>query len=142
MVVEVMSRQLAVEYSKRDYQETCAMVSIRTPGVEMEYPEVRNSVKYLLPLSFADVADPDSAAHGITEEDAQKIAQFVREHWGKVDSFIVHCDAGVSRSAGVAAGILKVMTGRDDRIFDSLRYRPNMLCYRKVYAALMSKQPS
>ena len=45
---------------------------------------------------------------------------------------IIHCWAGVSRSAAVAAAILKVYTGNDDQIFKSGTYAPNMYVYHKI----------
>ena len=140
MDFQVMSRFDAYRYSLRDTGETCAMVSIRYPGSAERYPEVRNNIKYMLAVTFADVADPAPVLCGITDRDAAAIASFVNQYWGKVDLFVVHCDAGVSRSAGVAAAILKAKTGRDNAIFDNYAYRPNMLCYRRVLNALMEQQ--
>lgn len=36
-----------------------------------------------------------------------------------------------------SAAIQKYITGDDSKIFDSFRYRPNILCYRRVLEALM-----
>ena len=52
---------------------------------------------------------------------------------------IVHCDAGISRSSGVAAAILKAKTGDDSQIFNSPKYRPNMRCYRIILDELMQE---
>ena len=69
------------------------------------------------------------------KEDAEKIKQFVEAH--KEDSIIVHCDAGVSRSAGIAAALMKFYNGDDTPIFDNPRYCPNMLCYRTMLNTMM-----
>ena len=74
--------------------------------------------------------------NGITKEQAKQIATFVKKHYGNVEQIIVHCEAGISRSAGVAAAILKYFTNDDSQIFDSYKYRPNTLCYRNVLEAL------
>lgn len=50
---------------------------------------------------------------------------------------IVHCDAGISRSSGIAAAILKAYTNDDIIIFDNPKYRPNMLCYRTTLNELI-----
>ena len=52
---------------------------------------------------------------------------------------IVHCDAGISRSSGVAAAILKAKTGDDSQIFNNPKYRPNMRCYRIVLDEFMQE---
>lgn len=43
---------------------------------------------------------------------------------------IVNCEAGISRSAGVAAALSKVLTRDDEEFFR--RYVPNRLVYRKI----------
>lgn len=40
----------------------------------------------------------------ITPEQAKRLVRFIRKHWGK--NFVIHCDAGVSRSQQVASFIL------------------------------------
>jgi hypothetical protein len=42
----------------------------------------------------------------------------------------VQCDAGISRSAGIAGAISKYYLNKDQWVFN--RYRPNMHCYTKV----------
>ena len=76
----------------------------------------------------------------ISKETAEEIANFAKEWWNKVDQIVVHCDGGVSRSAGVAAAILKYFTGDDSEIFDNPNYYPNMLVYRMVLNALMEEE--
>lgn len=68
----------------------------------------------------------------MTDEDAVKIKDFVLKWKDKVDTIWVHCDAGISRSAGVAAGILEALGEDNSYIFDSKMYFPNLLCYRKT----------
>lgn len=51
---------------------------------------------------------------------------------------LVHCEAGISRSAGVAAAaaISKYLDQDDLTIFNSHSYYPNFLCYYYVLEAL------
>lgn len=134
MEVCVMNRTDAIRYSYRPHEEQSVVISISTPfdrHGEKIYPSLYNKIVAVLPLLFDDV---DGGKDCMTAEDAQKIATFVKRHEGK--KIIVHCDAGVSRSAGIAAAILKHYTGDDRKIFDSPRYCPNMLCYRLTLNAL------
>lgn len=130
-----MTRGGAVSYSYGPHLEPSAVISISTPYEvyrDKIYPSIYNKIAAVLPLVFDDV---DGGKDCMTEEDAQKIATFVKRHEDK--KIIVHCDAGVSRSAGIVAAIMKYYTGDDSRIFDSPRYCPNMLCYRLTLNALM-----
>ena len=68
------------------------------------------------------------------DEDAAQVAELLRSY--PDTDVIVHCDAGISRSAGVAAAILKHTTGDDSSIFENGLYDPNLWCYRKTLEAL------
>lgn len=73
--------------------------------------------------------------HAITNEDANRIARTVKKYQHRVNQIYVHCDAGISRSAGVAAAISKYLNNDDFKWFVS-PYCPNMTCYTKVLFAL------
>ena len=69
------------------------------------------SLLSVLKLHFSDYsfeADGSIPDHAMTEEDADKIARFV-EHWLPArPEILVHCAAGISRSAGIAAAFFPV----------------------------------
>lgn len=132
--VKVMNREDAVRYSYRPQNEDSVVISIG--DVESVYrdsifPSIYNRIFSVLPLKFDDV---DGGKNCITKEDAQMIKSFVGRHKDKL--IIVHCDGGISRSAGIAAALLKFYNGDDSEIFDNGRYRPNMLCYRTMLNVL------
>lgn len=89
----------------------------------------------ILNLQFEDWDDPKDKTT-ISEEDAAKIAAFVNKFNDKEQPFVlyVNCEAGVSRSAGVAAAIAKFLFNDDEQFFRTKL--PNMLCYRRVLNAL------
>jgi len=70
-----------------------------------------------------------------TDEQAREIVLFVKQYMDNIKALIVHCDAGISRSSGVAAAILKATTGSDEQIFNDPKFIPNMFVYRKVLNA-------
>jgi hypothetical protein len=51
----------------------------------------------------------------------------VNKVWDKIDLLMVHCLAGISRSAAVAAAIAKVKYNDDSLYFT--RYKPNISVY-------------
>jgi predicted protein tyrosine phosphatase len=73
---------------------------------------------------------------GMTEEQAAEIADFALKVKRKVKRFIVHCEYGQSRSAGVAAALSQYFEGHDNCIFLNRRYHPNRMCFRLVLEAL------
>ena len=66
---------------------------------------------------------------------------FIKKNFNKVDKFIVTCDAGYSRSAGIGAAISKYFYNNDMEYFNSNgKYCPNMLCYKKLLNELVGEE--
>ena len=132
MTIHVMSRENAIKYSCQQNSEISAVISISDYDKDAPILENNpdNGIISRCKLKFNDVDRGE--AHAITDADAHKIMIFVAEIKENVDRLIVHCKAGVSRSAGVAAAIMKAIYNDDREIFNSRRYRPNMTCYRMV----------
>ena len=129
MTFQVMNRAEAIRYSHKPHSEKTVVISIATDGEEYHshvIASASNGVVGILVLWFDDV-DGDG---GMTKDDAVRIHRFVERH--KDVNFIVQCDAGVSRSAGVAGALMKHYNGDDGEIFNDPKYRPNMRCYRMV----------
>lgn len=139
MKIIVKSRLQAFRDSYDNCNVKTAIISINTPGCpENTFCASENLVR-VLPLFFHDIGVRDRTGVPMGEGDAVKIAEFVE--WCKdneVEELWVHCDAGISRSSGVAAAILQYLTGDDSAIFDSPRYYPNMVCYRLTLNALLN----
>ena len=132
--VIVVDRETAVALTNCDLSLDRVIISI-SPSWSDEPPfnENNHAIREILYLFFDD---EETGQNAITEHDAKGIAEFVNKWWNSIDQIVVHCDAGVSRSAGVAAAILKHFTDDDTQIFNDVRYCPNMACYRKVLNAL------
>lgn len=135
MNVIVMDRVDAIRYSYRPQEQKSAVISISSPAFsyrEHIYPSPYNGIVSVLRLCFDDV---DGGKDCITESDAEAVKRFVNAHKDKL--IIVHCDAGISRSAGIAAALMKFYNGDDTPIFDNPKYCPNMLCYRTMLNKLL-----
>jgi predicted protein tyrosine phosphatase len=131
-LVSVMSRN-ELENLKINSKESIALISISKLNHDVNVP---NGIKNFIRLYFDDVEKAYEKYLPIQENDAKKISRFAKDNWGKVDYLIVQCEAGISRSSGVAGAILKYFTGSDWTIFENKRYCPNMLCYNLVLNAL------
>ena len=134
MRIVVMNRRDAVRYSYGLHEDKSVVVSIGDIGSEYSesvYPSRYNGICAVLPLRFDDV---DGGINCMVSEEAVMIKSFVERHKDKL--IIVHCDAGVSRSAGIAAALMKYYNGDDSEIFDDTRYCPNMFCYRTMLNVL------
>lgn len=121
------------------------VVSINCPGDEPAKFQANEQTLGRVNLFFWDL---DGIPHGqdtvcenyfmCEPEDAQKIVELLDAH-PEAQRVIVHCTAGKSRSAAVAAALMKSIEGDDSPIFNNPRYRPNMRVYRMVLEAWHDK---
>jgi predicted protein tyrosine phosphatase len=121
----VLSRVQATRYRG---EVPYVVVSIRSPG----HPIARLKPDPLrvarINLAFYDTtpeweelsSDPVAA---MTAEDAQRLARFLVRYWERC-AVIVHCKFGVSRSAGVVAGLLDACSV-DASSYENPPYEPN-----------------
>lgn len=122
--IRIMSRNEAKGYSYKKNIPESAIISIYSDGdMPCRFYNNRN-IKAIKNWCFDDLDDN----RGITQMQAREIAKFVIQYQD-IDTLIVHCDAGISRSAGIAAAISKWYFGSDDWVFDNNMYHPNMRCY-------------
>ena len=61
------------------------------------------------------------------------VLDFYEQHRAKCEAVIVNCEAGISRSAAIAAALCKIEVGHDSPFFK--KYIPN----RRVYSLLLSE---
>lgn len=106
------------------------IVSITNRGnADFEESEKVKAVR----ANFGDYDD----YNGMTEIQAIEIASFIKDNFLNSDVFIVHCEAGISRSSGIAGAIAKYYFKDDSMIFYNPRFSPNMRCYRMVLNKLL-----
>ena len=135
--IRILNRKEAKKFSCESHDFKTAIISITDTDkadVIFEKNEI-NGIRAVLRLKFDDVERDYKNEHCITKEDAENIVKFVNKNKNKVDKFIVHCEAGVSRSAGVGAAIMKALNGDDWDVFKNPLKCPNMKCYRMVLNA-------
>jgi len=130
--VIVLSRNKAKQYSAMKNIDESAIISINSCG---DYPNRffdNPKIKHIAHWEFDDTEMDD---FGITQQQANQIAEFVKRYEDDVDTIVVHCDAGISRSAGIGAAILFYKYGDDSQIFEDGTYSPNMRCYKSMLKA-------
>lgn len=136
MEFHVFSRSEAKKYFYRTLDHDCVVISITDTGNEPVHFPQNEHMKSILRLSFDDT-DAD-IPQAMQNEDAEKIVAFV-SHWKDfVQEIVLHCEAGVSRSAGVCSALMLWLNGSDKPVFDNTYFRPNMRCRRLVLNRLES----
>ena len=88
--------------------------------------------KGLLQLCFDDVSFPHAIPKNLklfNVDLAQQIIDFVNLHKDNIETLLIHCEAGLSRSPAIAAAISERFgLGSADFYFE--KYMPNVLVYK------------
>lgn len=90
----------------------------------------------VLRLKFHDMGDYGQPLHDdivMTAQDAETLLAFVQKHLADVELIVCQCEAGVSRSAGLAAALSRLLQDEDE--FFYRHYWPNRWVYRTVLDA-------
>lgn len=123
----VMNQRQAEAYSPG---EAAICISIVTPGEDPA--DLEEGWDSVLRLQFHDVQDRGVAP--ISRKQAREVVDFV---WGNRDAvrLIVHCEAGVSRSAGVALAAKEILDGTVPPRLEKRFSLHNKLVRRRVLQA-------
>lgn len=138
MQFKVLSRNDAIKYAQETTKNSILIsISDKKESSPIEFLFLTKNnlhIQDVALLHFDDEEAPHENAMKL--EDAYRIIHFVNDNINKnIDEIIVHCGAGISRSAGVAAGLMKILTANDDAIFNNPRFCPNATCYKLMLSA-------
>ena len=128
----VMSEREILKYNVK---EPHIIISIFSPSkTGKAFIPYRPNCLEILYLEFYDL-DKDTGQFPydrflFNHIDAKNILNFVEKYRDKISLIICQCEAGISRSAGVAGALSKILNGDDTEIFK--KYLPNMLVYRTI----------
>ena len=135
MNIFIMSRAEIIRFAMQKHIESFAVISIRDVGsYAPSIIRTGNGIETVLFLTFDDVEEGEKNC--MTEQDAKKIALFIKSNDKLYSNLIVHCEYGQSRSAGVAAAISKKLNNNDKWVFEDERYYVNLACYWKTLRAI------
>lgn len=141
MKVQIFSRKMAAAKEiHNNIVEPHIWISIRDKGKhKVKFPDNPHRLNQIF-LQFDDVEEEGTLWYGrelkpISQSQAKKIADFVNQHKDTVDLVCVNCEAGISRSAGVAEAISLALNGHDSGIRDNHSYYPNTCCKTRVMRA-------
>lgn len=118
-----------------------AFISIKTPRDVDALLPVNGSTVDILRLAFDDIDPKKQYPDGFQFRpgDVPFDVDMASQVWDFVNKLpdeciiIVHCDAGLSRSPGLAAGLSKILNDDDAEFFNN--HYPNMLVYRTIVAS-------
>jgi predicted protein tyrosine phosphatase len=111
-------------------EQPWAAISISSSG---QFPVLSEANRVgLLRLVFEDVTQRGTPK-SFTSDQAAEILDFVADVWNRIETLLIHCDIGMSRSPAVAAALCRIYYRDDGRWFE-LEF-PNRLVYDELLAA-------
>ncbi len=112
------------------------VISITDPEREEAALAESPNRRAVLRLRFHDKGIRRPLAEGkvaMTPAEAQTILDFVQAHRQEVKLIVCQCEAGISRSAAIAAALSRVVQGEDHFFF--AHYAPNDYIYNTLLEA-------
>lgn len=101
--------------------------------VEVDFDDIELSTYENFAREFPDKAKRITL---MKEYQADKIVDLVVKHKDNIEKIVIHCAAGVSRSAGVGKALAEWLNGTDEGVINPKLHIPNMYCYDKMMAAI------
>jgi hypothetical protein len=131
-----MSRE---EISKEPFERPVAVISVRNPGGP--WPDIPQTphVRAVLRLEFEDVDDPELGL-AMSAAQAAEVLDFARRHLEAGAEIVCQCEAGISRSAGMAAALSRIHFGHDGGFHRT--HRPNAWVRRCLLNAAHGADPA
>ena len=132
MFLDIVSEYTAV-HDSQFYDKNTAIISITQPNSDDVVFAENPFIKCIFRMKFYDLDIGEGKVSNlpeVTEKDFKGLKEFVDNlESEKIEQLIVHCAAGISRSAGVGAAINEYLhLGK--KIWDNRIYFPNMLVYK------------
>lgn len=134
-------------YNNEIQKDKFVLISIGEPGEIYKHtilrPDEIHGFKDVLQIEFWDVLEDRENYKMITDEQGKIIQDFILKNIN--ETFVIHCAAGISRSAGVGKAVecLKYFGAGDDakyeyqtcfssKIDEHKRYSPNLTVFNKI----------
>lgn len=132
-----MEKEAAEEGSLTDTYAVISIQDSHMKGFGFQFTE-NQFCKGVLTLVFDDVVKEVEGAVLFNDDMADKIIEFIEKHRRNVDTLLLHCYAGQSRSRAVGAFAVEMLGGDNSRYFEE--GTPNMYIYDVLEAAWVRHQ--
>lgn len=147
LIRAIISRDEVVKYSENNFKDIgindkTVLVSITDPDREKLDKSITKQFTEVLEVQFWDIETEIGNYKPLSDKIAKTIKDFINNNKDK--NFVIHCEAGMSRSAGVGMAVLLGITHNWDRYEFSIspnpirahrRYSPNLVVLDKIEKA-------
>lgn len=136
--IQIMSKQEMTLFSTKDLTKDYIVVSIN----DTNYNTIIYDNKHIIDkiqLWFDDIwlkEHEDENLKLMCTAHADLIKMFIDTYKDRVNSIIVHCTAGISRSGAVGCCLARYLNGDDEYLLATGRYIPNKHVYKLMCGVL------
>jgi len=147
LIKAIISREEVKKYSENNFKDleidkNTVLISITDPNTLILSEQILKNFKDKLNIQFWDVEENSEIGKYeiISKEKANIIKEFILKN--KKNNFVIHCEAGISRSAGVGLAVecLIKFNGNKDKylkeyksdILEHHRYYPNQTVFKLI----------
>lgn len=116
-------------YCHDDYAEEASNLHTRLDTLQIQFDDWNAEQKNKIEECY-ETSEKMKAMIFFSEKHAEKIIKFVKKYLDKIELIVCQCDAGISRSAAVAAALSKCLNKNDEYFFK--KYLPNSLVYSTI----------
>lgn len=128
-MIRVLSEQ---EFRVEPITERDIVISIVSP--DREHPRQSLVCLARLNLHFKDTMRYEVSEQGFSAEQANEVVEFVEKWLLESERIVVHCEAGMSRSAGVAVGLARyLLTDEDEKSVRDAKPHFNLDVAQKIW---------
>jgi predicted protein tyrosine phosphatase len=113
------------------------LIRITSPGVELNKLKDKHIYRDILELQFFDFPDDSSRLYIFNENILKKVLNFFEKH-KNCHNMVIHCEKGISRSAGVAVGWFLFNDNNHSiyKLYHDDKHLPNRLIVEHFYKKL------
>jgi len=143
-IKSIISRDELKTLNKNNFKDinidsNTVLISITDPGTELLDQKLLNKFKDNLSIQFWDIEEAIGNYKPISLVLAKQIKDFILKH--KNNNFVIHCEAGISRSAAVGLAVELLCDFKNDtylysksesEIKNHPRYYPNLVVFDKI----------
>lgn len=135
MKLLVLPQTLAEAYSKDKTVDKTLIISIRCPGEDrpdfgktIKEGDKQSKIYDIFEMQFNDLSEDVDNLKAPIQENFNGLKEFIDTNKDNIDTILVHCAAGYSRSPGCALAISEYLDLEDPYV-EKNGYSPNLLVY-------------
>ena len=129
MYINILNRAKAVKLSY-SCKEDIVIISITTPFDPIPRFNDNPHIKGIFRMSFHDVMENDAEEYEPPKpSDFIGLKRFIDFHKDSISGIVIHCDAGISRSAGCAMAVAEYLGCENIVRTQGESFRPNFTVY-------------